>query len=121
MSLDLKHTEASSTPNSIDSRCLLVDAYISRYGDFCALNDDDTTDYYTPCACARGKNAVLILHNTCTYMYMYNSNITMSCMLITYNVSLFITTHMYIIESVDSISRDGPDMPYTCSNTLHKH
>ena len=26
-----------------------LDAYISRYGDFCA-HDDDTTDYFTPCA-----------------------------------------------------------------------
>ena len=26
-----------------------LDAYISRYGDFCANdNDDDTTDYFTP-------------------------------------------------------------------------
>ena len=37
--------------------------YISRYGDFCAHNDNDdndndTTDYFTPCACARGKNNV---------------------------------------------------------------
>ena len=31
-----------------------LDAYISRYGDFCA-NDDDTTNYFTPCACMRGK------------------------------------------------------------------
>ena len=38
-----------------------LDAYISRYGDFCANNDnDDTTDYFTPCACARGN-----------YVYMY--------------------------------------------------
>ena len=39
-----------------------LDAYISRYGDFCANDNndndnDDTTDYFTPCACARGKNA----------------------------------------------------------------
>ena len=33
-----------------------LDAYISRYGDFCANDDDDTTDYFTPCACARGNN-----------------------------------------------------------------
>ena len=36
-----------------------LDAYISRYGDFFANDDDnnnDTTDYFTPCACARGKN-----------------------------------------------------------------
>ena len=30
-----------------------LDAYISRYGDFCA-NNDDTTDYFTPLAHARG-------------------------------------------------------------------
>ena len=34
-----------------------LDAYISRYGDFCANDDDDTTDYFTPCACARGSNS----------------------------------------------------------------
>ena len=36
-----------------------LDAYISRYGDFCANDNnddnDDTTDYFTPCACARGN------------------------------------------------------------------
>ena len=38
------------------SPCL--DAYISKYGDFCANDNNDTTDYFTPCACARGNNAV---------------------------------------------------------------
>ena len=43
-----------------------LDACISRYGDFCAnddndnnnnLNDnDDTTDCFTPCACTQDKN-----------------------------------------------------------------
>ena len=33
-------------------------AYISRYGDFCAHNNNDTTDYFTPCACARGNDHV---------------------------------------------------------------
>ena len=34
-----------------------LDAYILRYGNFCANDkDNDTTDYFTPCACARGKN-----------------------------------------------------------------
>ena len=42
-----------------------LDAYISRYGDFCTNdndndNNDDTTDYFTPCACAWGKNTALI-------------------------------------------------------------
>ena len=38
-----------------------LDAYISRYGYFCANDDDDdTTDYFTPCACARGNNNKLI-------------------------------------------------------------
>ena len=45
-----------------------LDAYISRYGDFCAHddnddnddnNDNDTTNYFTPCACVRGNNAHL--------------------------------------------------------------
>ena len=44
-----------------------LDAYISRYGDFCANdnndNDDnnDTTDYFTPCACARGNARGIII------------------------------------------------------------
>ena len=38
-----------------------LDTYISKYGDFCANDnnnndDNDTTDYFTPCACARGNN-----------------------------------------------------------------
>ena len=35
-----------------------LDAYISRYGDICAHdnNDNDTTDYFTPCTCAQGNN-----------------------------------------------------------------
>ena len=34
-----------------------LDAYISRYGNFCAHDDDDndTSDYFTPCACVRGN------------------------------------------------------------------
>ena len=39
-----------------------LDAYISKYDDFCAHddnddndNDNDTTDYFTPYACARGN------------------------------------------------------------------
>ena len=34
-----------------------LDVYISTYGDFCAHDDnnDDMTDYFTPCACARGN------------------------------------------------------------------
>ena len=42
-----------------------LDSYISRYGDFCANDNDDnnndnddTTDYFTPCACARGNDSV---------------------------------------------------------------
>ena len=59
MSIDLTDTEASFSPNSIVlTSCL--DVYISRYGDFCAHDDNDdnnndTTDYFTPCACARGN------------------------------------------------------------------
>ena len=44
-----------------------LDAYISRYGNFCANdndnddnNNDDMTDYFfTPCACAQGNNYYL--------------------------------------------------------------
>ena len=33
-----------------------LDAYISRFGDFCAHDDnDDTIDYFTPCAWPRGN------------------------------------------------------------------
>ena len=39
-----------------------LDAYISRYGDFCA-NDNDTTDCFTPCACVQD--------NKPSHMYMY--------------------------------------------------
>ena len=37
-----------------------LDVDISRYGDFCAHDDNnnDTTDYFTPCACARGNYAL---------------------------------------------------------------
>ena len=40
-----------------------LDVYISRYGDFCAHddNDNDTTDYFTPCACTRGNNSCSLL------------------------------------------------------------
>ena len=34
-------------------------SYISRYGGFCAHDDNDdndTTNYFTPCAYARGEN-----------------------------------------------------------------
>ena len=35
-----------------------LEAYISRYGDFFAHdNDNDMTDYFTPCTCTRGKYA----------------------------------------------------------------
>ena len=38
----------------VTTSCL--DTYISRYGDFCANdNNDDTTDYFTSCACAWGN------------------------------------------------------------------
>ena len=86
--------------NSPNLSRLLVDAYILRCGDFCAQNDDDnTTDYFTPCASMRGKNAVLILHNTCTYnnKTLDNSNITMSRMRITYNVHVCKTVYNNII------------------------
>ena len=39
-----------------------LDADISRYGDFCAHDDNnddnknDTIDYFTPCACVRGND-----------------------------------------------------------------
>ena len=43
-----------------------LDAYISKYGNFCANdndndnnNNDDIIDYLAPCACARGNNYFL--------------------------------------------------------------
>ena len=50
-----------------------LDAYISRYGDFCANDDDDddTTDYFTPCACAQGNDTQFhnVPSNKNIYMY----------------------------------------------------
>ena len=41
----------------IKHKLIKKNTYISRYGDFCANNDnDDTTDYFTPCACAWGND-----------------------------------------------------------------
>ena len=46
----------------------LIDAYISKYGDYCA-NDNDTTDYFTPYACTRDNYPTMrILFN-----YRYTS------------------------------------------------
>ena len=51
-----------------------LDAYISRYGDFCANDNnddnDDTTDYFTPYACARGNYSVIILCKDLLSSYM---------------------------------------------------
>ena len=50
------------SPNVTDSLCLLVasGAYTSRYGDLSANDydndNDDTTDYFTPCAYVRGNH-----------------------------------------------------------------
>ena len=57
-----------------------LDVYISRYGDFCAHDDNDdnnndTTDYFTPCACARGNNYVQV-----HCMYRWDNNIHVHCM-----------------------------------------
>ena len=43
-----------------------LDAYISRYGNFCAHDNDDndnndTADYFTPCACAQGNNILTLV------------------------------------------------------------
>ena len=53
-----------------------LDAYISRNGDFCANdNDDDTIGYFTPCACARGKNIMpgFLLDVTWCNIFLYSS------------------------------------------------
>ena len=40
-----------------------LDTYNSRYGDFCANddNDDETTDHFTPCTCPQGNKLNLSL------------------------------------------------------------
>ena len=54
-----------------------LDAYISRYGDFCANdnndNDNDTADYFTPCACARGKYLGRNMETWNMEVYRYDS------------------------------------------------
>ena len=44
-----------------------LDAYISRYGNFGAHdnddNDNDTTDYFTPCACTRANMKKVLLYS----------------------------------------------------------
>ena len=54
------------------------DAYISKYGDFCAHDDNDNnddndkTDYFTPCACARGNN-----NNIGLFCSIYRSQVSL--------------------------------------------
>ena len=45
-----------------------LDAYISRYGDFCAndnidINNDGMTDCFTPCVCARGNKVTELVQD----------------------------------------------------------
>ena len=40
-----------------------------RYGDFCAHNNDNTTDYFIPCVCARG-NYIATVVNTLIGKYI---------------------------------------------------
>ena len=60
MSLDLKHTEANSSPNWTDSRCLRV-AQVPKSRDMAIFVFTTTTTTTTrpitlpPCACARGN------------------------------------------------------------------
>ena len=76
MSLDSRHAEARFSPNATDSLNILV-AQVPRPRDMAifvltttitttTLNDnDDTTDYFTPCACAQGNlrfKSVIIYH-----------------------------------------------------------
>ena len=47
-----------------------LNAYISKYGDFCANDNDDddnnnTTNYFTPCTCVQGKYQL-------TFIYTHN-------------------------------------------------
>ena len=58
--LDLKHSETSFSPNLTDLLCLRA-AKVPRCRELAILfvdnddNDNDRTDYCTPCACARGS------------------------------------------------------------------
>ena len=49
-------------------------AYVSRYGDFCAHNDNDnndTTNYFTPpCVCARGNKQLSLAQACPTMLYI---------------------------------------------------
>ena len=57
---DLKHNEASFLTISTDMLCLRV-AQMPRSPDPAIfVLTTDTTDYFTPCACARGKNSVIM-------------------------------------------------------------
>ena len=50
--------------NRLVAYSTLSNAYVSRFGDFCAHNNDnndDRTDYFTPCTCTQGNKAKLIL------------------------------------------------------------
>ena len=88
MSIDLTHTEDSFSPESIDWLCLrvaLIDAYTSRYGGFCAHDDNDndandTTDYFIPCACARGNNSSSYSRKP-WYCPLNTHDLTILCML----------------------------------------
>ena len=61
MLLDSECTEASFSPNSTYSLCSQL-GQVPRFPDLAIFvsihndNNDDTTDYFTPCACAWGKN-----------------------------------------------------------------
>ena len=42
-------------PKRFEAKNTLSNAFFFlRFGDFCAYNNDDRTDYFTPCACAWG-------------------------------------------------------------------
>ena len=47
-------------------------AQISRFGDYCVHdNDEDRTDYFTSCACARGNNLIDPMPSL-TFLWPYN-------------------------------------------------
>ena len=48
------------SPNSLDLLCLQVAQVPRSQNNICVhhdINDDDTTDYFTPCICTQGNNA----------------------------------------------------------------
>ena len=70
-----------------------LDAYISGYGDFCAHDDNNnTTDYFTLCACARGNNCIIVKSGQIANPIIAINNPVPYC-------SVYV--HVYVCESIN--------------------